>query len=127
MAKRYFELSSTGLLQETGNTKAMVEAALTYKMPATEFQQLTGNGAVELDKAHVRLNSAVGSYVVTLGDGTEEHEEQWIFFVGTGGSWSVTGNFRGFTSLQFDVNADCAMLKWVANKWTMVSGNARQI
>ena len=111
----------------TTYTRAMYEATHHYMQPATEYQQLTGNGTVDLDKLHCRLNAAAGAYSVALPNGNEEHEEQWILFVGTGGTFNVSGTFRGFTSLQLEVLADSALLKWIAGKWTFVAGTARQL
>jgi hypothetical protein len=128
MAKKYRERNTTaGPVVNTSYTRAMFEATLGYDKPATEYQQLTASGTIELDKYHIRLNAAVGNFTVVLPDGTEEHEEQYIFNVGVGGSWLITGSFRGFTGLQFDTVGQSATLKWVASKWHMVGGNAIQV
>jgi hypothetical protein len=123
--KRYFDEPSP--VPDCGFGKEMFLESERYLKPTVDKQVITGNGVISGDSYHVHLEAVAGSWVVHLPDGTTEHEEQWIFHTGTGGSFNVRGSFLWGGGLQFDAGGTSALLKWVKNRWEFVMGTARVI
>lgn len=130
MGNDYKTISFT--IPSTNFTKAQFEASLRELAPTTIYENVTGAGALDADYVRARLNAESGTIALTLADGTEENQRKHLEFVGSESStavFNVTGNFRDYATLQFDVNARMAELIWddVNSVWVFALGTARGI
>jgi len=83
------------------------------------FQNLTANGAVDLEKPLTFFNSG-SSLASTMGDGTEKGETKYLVNQNSGTATITPSNLQNYSTITLDIDQTCTLV-WGGTAWVVLN------